>query len=62
MNDTASWLIDRLEERDLAERRTPPTDRPVKLAGRNVGLRVFNGRYDGGFAIYRGRYQGRGRP
>ena len=26
----ATWLVDRLEERGLVERRTPPTDRRVK--------------------------------
>ena len=26
----ATWLVDRLEERGLAERRTPPSDRRVK--------------------------------
>jgi DNA-binding MarR family transcriptional regulator len=26
----ATWLVDRLEERGLAERRTPPNDRRVK--------------------------------
>jgi DNA-binding MarR family transcriptional regulator len=27
----ATWIVDRLEERGLAERRTVPTDRRVKL-------------------------------
>jgi DNA-binding MarR family transcriptional regulator len=27
----ATWIVDRLEERGLAERRTTPTDRRVKL-------------------------------
>ena len=27
----ATWIVDRLEERGLAERRTIPTDRHVKL-------------------------------
>ena len=43
----ATWIIDRLEERGLAERRSHPHDRRVKLvvvtaAGKKIWTRVLN--------------------
>src|SRR5262249_50095198 len=44
----ATWMVDRLEERGLAERRTVPSDRRVKLvqltpAGARVKREMFEG-------------------
>jgi DNA-binding MarR family transcriptional regulator len=46
----ATWLVDRLEERGLAERRSLPTDRRVKLVvltalGRKTRAAIMEGMY-----------------
>jgi len=46
----ATWMVDRLEERDLAERRSSPTDRRVKLVvltalGRKTRAAIMEGMY-----------------
>jgi DNA-binding MarR family transcriptional regulator len=47
----ATWMVDRLEERGLAERRSQPGDRRVKLvaltpAGARMKARLLAGMYD----------------
>jgi DNA-binding MarR family transcriptional regulator len=46
----ATWMVDRLEERGLAERRSSPTDRRVKLVvltalGRKTRAAIMEGMY-----------------
>ena len=47
----ATWMVDRLEERGLAERRSSPTDRRVKLVvmtplGRKTRAAIMEGMYE----------------
>jgi DNA-binding MarR family transcriptional regulator len=47
----ATWMVDRLEERGLAERRSSPTDRRVKLVvltplGRKTRAAILEGMYE----------------
>jgi DNA-binding MarR family transcriptional regulator len=47
----ATWMVDRLEERGLAERRSSPTDRRVKLVvltplGRKTRAAIMDGMYE----------------
>ncbi|MGH2580552.1 MAG: MarR family winged helix-turn-helix transcriptional regulator [Actinomycetota bacterium] len=47
----ATWMVDRLEERGLAERRSSPTDRRVKLVvltplGRKTRSAIMEGMYE----------------
>ncbi len=47
----ATWMVDRLEERGLAERKASPTDRRVKLVvltplGRKIRAAIMEGMYE----------------